>query len=303
VSNDVNAVAPAPSLLAGDVGFSGTAPSPTLSATLSWPGDGITITVEATAPAPELTASVIAGIVASFTATAPAPTLVTTGTSPAIITFRGTAPRPAFSASALTGVVITFTGEAPAPELSATAHPAVTITFAGTAPSPELYAQVAAAIAATYRTWVLNTRNNALTEYTGWSFNSFTTFNGYVLAAGPAGLVTLGTQDDDAGTDIATQVRTGKDGFESGFMKRVPRIYVTGDQAGDVQFSVITTEGGTRTYQLSDNSNTGVQTRRVPIGKGIKGVTWQFDMQNVAGCDFGIKSIGVYPTRLHRRVQ
>jgi dTDP-4-amino-4,6-dideoxygalactose transaminase len=55
------------------------------------------------------------------------------------------------------------------------------------------------------------------------------------------------------------------------------------ETAGDILFRTILDELGTRTYRLPHNHVVGLQTRRVPIGRGPKGRYWQFEMEGVDG--------------------
>jgi len=301
---DFGGIAPAPSLLAGGDGVIATAPVPSLSARLSWAGDGIVLTFKGTTPAPRLSATIITGGAFEFYGVAPAPFLVATVVNPAIITLSGVAPSPRLLAQILTGNVASFIATTPAPTMLAAGYPAYTITFSGTAPAPRLTATLSAAVASACRTWVLNTKKGPLTEYgPEWAMNSYTFFNGKVLGCTSGGIVEIGVQDVDNTTAITARFRTGQDGFESSFHKRLPRIYVSGDFAGDMTFRTITAEGGTRSYLLGWNNATGIVQRRVPVGKGPKSRWWQTEVENVAGADFSVNDVLLYPVKLRRRVQ
>lgn len=157
-------------------------------------------------------------------------------------------------------------------------------------------------LAESYRAWVLNLRNSALTEYDNFKFNSFALFNGVYLAAGPTGIHVLGTQDADDTTDITARVRTGSVDYGSTFLKRVPRLYVTGEFPTDMYFRTVTSEDGERTYVLHTNEITGVQQRRVPIGRGPKALKWAYELENIDGGDFRVSRVMPYPQELKRRV-
>lgn len=157
--------------------------------------------------------------------------------------------------------------------------------------------------ASTWRTWVLNLHTRALTEYTGFQFNSYARFAGYTLAASDGGVFKLDTTRNDAGTDIDAVVRTGQLDYDVSWLKRVPRLYVDYSTDGDVDVSTITSESGRRRYLLRHNNVTGIQQRRVPIGKGPKSRHWQFEIANRNGADFSINSFIAYPVVLGRRGQ
>ena len=304
MSNDVDVIAPAPLLLMGADGALLTAPPPSLSSTLSWPGDSVVITMDNSAPAPTLSSEVLSGEVHTVEVSAAVPILVATLSSPVIIGIAGSVPAPILTAAGHSGSVATALLTAVAPTMLAAGYAAYTLTFAGTAPAPRLSATLSAAVASAYRTFALNTRKLALSEYgPEWVMNSYCVFQGKVLGCTSSGIVELGTQSLDNATAIAATVTTGKDSFGSSVLKRVPRIYVGHTAAGDLRFSAITTEGGTRQYALNWNSATGVQMRRVPVGKGPKSRFWQFSVSNVDGADFSLADILAYPTALRRRVQ
>ena len=160
-----------------------------------------------------------------------------------------------------------------------------------------------AALANVWRTWVLNLHTRALSEYTGFQFNSYARFAGHVLAASSGGIFKLDTTKNDAGVSIASVVRTGVHDYDSSWLKRIPRLYVNYSTTGDVEVRTITSEDGRRRYLLPHNNVAGVQQRRVPVGKGPKSRYWQFEVANRDGADFALSSIVVYPTELRRRSQ
>lgn len=300
-TNDVVRSAPKPTLVSrlGDHSVIVTAPAPTLSSDAI---HGEVGTLAMIVPPPSLVATVLAGEVSIAELRAPTPTLVAVSYVPSVITMAGDAPAPRATIVGLSGSVLTAALEALAPTLVAAGYPAYTITAALVAPAPRLDAVASGALGAAFRTWALNTRKLALTEYTNFSFNSFAVFNGVVLGCGSSGVVVLGTQSADNTTAITGRVRTGQESFSSSVHKRVPRIYTSGTFPGDMLFRTIT-EGGTRTYSLPLNGITRLQQRRIPVGKGPKSRFWQFEVENVNGADFGVNDILVLPTALRRRVQ
>lgn len=171
-----------------------------------------------------------------------------------------------------------------------------------TKPSRRIYIDVNSAISTAYRTWVLNVRKAALTEYNNFAFNTLTIFKGQTLAAGPAGLFNLSSQADDDGSDINASIITGKNDFGTSFNKRIPRIYIGYSTDGDTEFHTITSQDGTRKYLLEHNGISDIQQRRVKIGRGPKSRYWQFGIQNRAGKDFSIESVLVYPEKTSRRI-
>lgn len=301
-TNDVVLSVPVPTLVSriGDHSVIVTAPAPTLSSDAT---HGEVATLALSVPPPELSATALSGEVITAALRAPVPELVAVNFTPAVITVAGSAPAPRATIAVLSGSVLTAAIEAAAPTLVAAGYPAYTITAVLVAPAPRLDAELSGAIIAAFRVWALNTRKLALTEYTNFEFNSFAVFNGVVLGCGSNGVVVLGTQGLDNTTAITGRYRTGQESFGSSLHKRVPRIYTSGSFAGDMLFRTITVEGGTRTYSLPANGITGLQQRRVPVGKGPKSRFFQFEGENVSGADFSVNDVLVLPTALRRRVQ
>jgi DNA-binding beta-propeller fold protein YncE len=157
-------------------------------------------------------------------------------------------------------------------------------------------------IAEAYRAWALNVRTAALSEYSGLAFNSFGTFNGRVLAAGPTGVHVVGEADKDDTVNISALVRTAMVDFGTTYNKRVPRAYLGASMGQDMEFHTITTHDGTRAYLIQRNGNPDMQQRRVPIGRGPKSRFWQFEVANRDGGDFTVADILVYPEADRRRV-
>lgn len=203
---------------------------------------------------------------------------------------------------AIPGVGATAAFRLPLRTLSAYGNPALIGNVAFTVPLRYLSATGYPAVSSNYRTWVMNVRTGSLVEYDNFLFDSLTKFGENYLASGPNGLFVLGG-DDDNGAAINSTLRTGLDSFGDSMLKRIPRIYHSGSQEGDLFFATISTEDGRRTYSLIDNGIRGEQQRRVPVGRGPKSVRWQFEIKNRNGCNFGTSEILIYPQVLRRRVQ
>jgi len=285
-------------LLEGNV-LGVTLPAPTMEAS----GDpGLVGTLAGTSPAVLISGSLIASGEATLARTLPAFLMTASATVGVIGSIAVTLSPVLVSASAVNGVSGTIVVDLPAvtPELSS--YGPYTGTIEVTLPHVRVEAQAFIALAAAFRTWVLNTRKKALTEYDNFNFNSYARFNGVTLAASSAGIFKLAAEDTDAGTEIDAVVRTGQQMFGTTFNKRVPRIYAGYEATGPLRFVTITSQDGRRTYQLPDNRIRGVQQRRVPVGRGPKSPYWQFEVQNEEGSDFLIEHLDLYPEVLSRRV-
>jgi hypothetical protein len=167
----------------------------------------------------------------------------------------------------------------------------------------QLDAQGSLAVEALYRTWALNLRNKALTEYDGFEFNSFALVDGKLLAASDAGLFILDGSDADIATDIDALARTGIVDMGTSYLKRVPRVYYSGLLTDNMLYSAITREQGKHTYRLLQQGRPGLQQRPLPFGRRLKSRYWQFEFQNENGGDLSVHSLVIQDAVVRRRVQ
>lgn len=305
MSNIINLLVPAPTLsasmsgLVGDGSISVTVPVITLAATGS---AGSYNTFAEVIPAIRLTGQMEGTNLISAALGVPAPVLLATLVEGNIGSGAILIPPPVLVATCLGGSIMSAALAIPAITLVAAGYSGYTLAGSILIPAPQLTAFMGAPVVATYRSWVMNTRKGALTEYNNFNFNSYAYFNGQVLACGSSGVVVLGTQDNDNGAAITASGRTGKSDYDHSWLKRVPRLYLKHKATGDMVFRTILSESGTRSYLFPYNHTVGFQQRRVPIGKGPKGAYWQYEWANVAGADFTIQSVLVYPVNLRRRI-
>ena len=268
----------------------------TVSATLS---SGITAIF--TLPAVGVEAALLTGHAFSATFSLPAVSVVAALRSDGIFNADFVLPGPQLSAKILAGQLFTAAPGLPVLTLVSALRSATQFSAVFQLPAAQLSSSLLAALAATFRTWALNTRRNALTEY-NFQFTSYALFNGLVLGVSPAGVVALGTQAVDGTLPITARARTGKVDYGETHLKRVPRLYVGGEFDGDVLFRTIVDATGERTYRLPWNHVAGMQQRRVPVGKGPKSRYFQFEIENELGADFTLENVLAYPTGLRRRV-
>jgi len=252
-------------------------------------------------PSLQFTGALLTGNALAAVFSLPTASVVAALRSNGILTAEFSLPSGQLSAQILVGRLLSATPFLPVVTLDAALRSATQFTAAFQLPPVQLTASLLAALAAGARTWALNTRRNALTEY-NFQFTSYALFNGLVLGVSPAGVVVLGTQALDGATAIPWRWRTGKADYGETRLKRVPRLYVGGEFDGDVLFRTIVDATGTRTYRLPHNRVDGMQQRRVPIGKGPKARYWQYEVEGEGGADFTLENVLAYPTGLRRRV-
>ena len=142
-------------------------------------------------------------------------------------------------------------------------------------------AGVAAVVTAVFEGLSVNTRLNAVTEYTGLSINSMAKFAGLDLAATDAGIVAL-TGITDSGTAIATRVRSGLTDINSTRVKKIPLAYVAINASSDITMSMAADNKTERSYTLQ-RKLTGLHGAKVKFGLGIVGRHWQWGFNSTGG--------------------
>lgn len=257
--------------------------------------------ISAHAPVVALSASMVGEGLLALSAVLPAVLITAAAHDEGLGTITATLRPVSATVTALSGAAATALVSLPAPTGVLNGYGPYTLSIAAVLPAVFFDATAMQAVATAFRTWALNTRKKALTEYDGFTFNSYAVLDGVVLAASSTGLFKLSGQDTDAGTDIDAVVRTGQEKFATTFNKRVPRIYAGYEATGPLRFVTITSQDGRRAYQLPHNNLTGIQQRRVPVGRGPKSVYWQFEVANETGADFLIDHLDLYPEVSKRR--
>ena len=110
--------------------------------------------------------------------------------------------------------------------------------------------------------------------------------------------------DDDDGTSIDTLIRTGLSRFGSAQKKGFTEAYVGCTSTGNLVLKAICGDGETRTeawYELTPVTYQDGYVR-TKIGRGLRGVYWQFELINRSGSDFDLDTLTLRPLDLSRRL-
>jgi hypothetical protein len=152
-----------------------------------------------------------------------------------------------------------------------------------------------------WTTWVLNTKNLAVSEYDRFDFHSFAKYDNLYYGAKNDGIYLLSGDYDEAWL-IKSALKTGILDFQNDFQKKMPRMYLGIRNDDTMVLKTITNEGVERWYQMKDNQ-TGVAKSRVTGTQGVKSAYWQFELVNVTGDDFDVRDIQLMPILTSRRIK
>jgi hypothetical protein len=144
---------------------------------------------------------------------------------------------------------------------------------------------------------VMNTFNNAVSEYKGYWFNSYTKFNGVYLAANQNGIYELDDSDaDNAGVDdfkIKAHIKTGVIDTYQDRVQRLRNAWLTFETDGDIRIRTRADEQTTRYYYLTFQNYVGIKERRVKFERGIRERHFDFKVENINGSDLEIDKLTV----------
>ena len=150
-----------------------------------------------------------------------------------------------------------------------------------------------------YTTWAVNTRNNAVTEYRNFMFNSFAKLGRGYIAANKNGIYELAGESDD-GTPIPTQIGGGffqPGGGRNAAFKAAYLGMAIKTGAPGVFLKLTTGDDQERVYKVNPMDR---MTARVQFGKGLRSRYYAFDLIT-DGADYDLDSIEFIPLVAQRR--
>lgn len=158
----------------------------------------------------------------------------------------------------------------------------------------------------TWTAWVMTPGTRAMRRYLNYPFNSYAQLGDTLYGASDTGVYTLAGDTDD-GAAIYAAMRTGLLDFGTRQLKRMERAYLGYASDGTLCLRVgITSPTGSKvdyTYKMTAVPADAPREQRIQIGKGLKSVYWQFELDNSAdGSNFELSDVTVLPMLLTRRV-
>jgi hypothetical protein len=159
-----------------------------------------------------------------------------------------------------------------------------------------------------YSGWVMNAPLKAFSTNTHLAFDSFATFDGMHLAAGPNGIARFTgrhTEDTAAGEAVDFALRTALMDFGTTRFKRMPDVFFGLSTDGRMFLKVITRDYKTGAafedwYELTRTKD-GAGTARAELGRGLRSTWWQFELCNIGGAGIELDAIELRPMILDKR--
>jgi hypothetical protein len=142
-----------------------------------------------------------------------------------------------------------------------------------------------------YEAWVLNTRNNAVTHWTGLEVTQFARYGNRTLMVGGGKLYLVGG-DLDGTAPIPWSFETGLDDLGSPGIKHIPYLYLDGIIDGEIQITLIDDRGREFAYEY-DTKNRGAvhQPHRRKLGNGIRTRNAAFRISSDSGAYIELDSL------------
>lgn len=158
-----------------------------------------------------------------------------------------------------------------------------------------------------YTAWTVNTATAGHSRYSNYPFNGFMQLGSKYYGTSEEGLYLLEGSSDD-GVAIAAKIRAGMSKLGNSNMKSIQSMYLGYRANGNLQVKVILADGhnGRReahVYDLVERGGGSQREQRVPIGRGLQSVYWDYEISNVAGVEFDIDTVEILPLVHERRVR
>lgn len=157
----------------------------------------------------------------------------------------------------------------------------------------------------TQQVMVTNTQTTAISNYTDYPFNSYCEVNGVYFAASDTGLHQIDTGTDDSGQPIRAGIRTGMMIFADPMQKRTFDAFTTMRSSGGLTLTIHVEEAARHapvSISMIPRASAGLVKYRGILPKGLRGKTWQFELNNVDGSAFDFNDLSFLEVPATRRI-
>jgi len=163
-----------------------------------------------------------------------------------------------------------------------------------------------------FTTIVMNTLNKAVTEYTGYNFNSYAIFQGRQIGADATGTapgIYELTGDTDGDDDIDAHIKTrdfdihAATDQERVTDRRIDDIHLNLIARDDIVLKLQKSRDAVRTFDIRGSENDNIHEKRVKPSKGMKDRIYSIEIRNKNGSYFELDEIVVETSRTMREVR
>ncbi len=141
------------------------------------------------------------------------------------------------------------------------------------------------------------------TQISEWNFNSFMHFNGQCVCSSEDGIYTLGGNTNSY-EKIRSHLEYALTDFGKQHLKRVRKVYVSGEFEGDMVVSNTGDEGTERVNtETPITQNNRQEVVEIPCARDIKATHWSLKISNKDGSDFSIDKVEALTIDMSRRRQ
>lgn len=156
--------------------------------------------------------------------------------------------------------------------------------------------------AATYRTYVMNAKHGAVTQYDAHNFNGYATQNGEEFASGPSGIYKL-SGDTDNGVEYNGSMRSGFLSLNEAQLSRLNEVLLAIRTDDTLILRVWTDEEEYFDYALPAYNTDGfIRQMRVKLGKGLRSRYYRIEITGRNGARWDLDEMNIDSTALTRRV-
>lgn len=136
--------------------------------------------------------------------------------------------------------------------------------------------------------YVMNKASGGITRYPDYNFSFAVRWQGKDYLASTDGLFEY-DREEDVPVPIAAKFTLPPSDYGESGEKRVPRVYLQGELAGQMRAGIAYDGGIERTSRVEGNS--GVDKWRAKLPRGLKGHHFAVAVENVDGADFEIEQV------------
>jgi hypothetical protein len=97
-------------------------------------------------------------------------------------------------------------------------------------------------------------------------------------------------------------MKFGNKDLGSDKQKRITDFYASMHSDGDITLRAYVDEADALEYTIGTHNVASLEQRRVAIGKGARGIYWQFELENTDGCYFDVSALNIAVVPTARRI-